>query len=430
MKPTVTAIVCAAALLTTAAIVCAQGACPLGFERVGDDWVPSPIDANTGELSLIEGDGAHTEVLKVEGRTPKSLGVTYFPWRDWTGFTSLSFDLFFPPEMPATADVQVYLKDRHYWWYQAFPLHRPNKPRAKITPGTWMSFTIDISEDSAAWQPGGHEKAWQGALHDPREFGIRIFCDGDWQGAVLLDNVTLAGSEPPLGRFEPMDGPPLSYGLELQLSSEQVPVYEKLELTFDPGREYENPFDPEVVDVTGHFLAPSGEEMTVPGFFYQEYERSQTDEGFEKLIPVGKPSWKVRFSPTAEGQWRFYVSVRDAKGELRSGEERITATAPLDPRGLVRTSADDPMYFEFDNGDLFWVDGINMRDGGDHAERQKGTYAFDYFFPRYKAEGLNFVRTWMAAWWAGIEWGEDYHSRYDGVGRYSVSYTHLTLPTN
>jgi hypothetical protein len=61
-----------------------------------------------------------------------------------------------------------------------------------------------------------------------------------------------------------------------------------------------------------------------------------------------------------------------------------------------------------------------MRDGGDHAERQKGTYAFDYFFRRFEEEGLNFVRTWMCAWWAGIEWDEDYHSRYDGVGRYAL----------
>ena len=420
MKLTV-AMVCAAALLMTGALAHAQAACELGFERIGDDWVPSPLDANSGPLSIIEGDrGAHTGALKIEGRTPRSLGVTYFPWRDWTGYTTLSFDLFVPPEMPATADLQVYLKDRHYWWYQSFPLHRAQGQRAKLTPGKWMSFSIDISADSSAWEPGGHKKAWGEALHKPREFGLRIFCDAAWQGSVLLDNVTLSGSEPPLGRFDASQTPKLSYGLKLEQSAQRVPMYEKLELTFDPGRTYSNPFDPEVVDVQGHFRAPSGAQMDVPGFFYQAYERSQTEEGYEKLIPVGKPAWKVRFSPTEQGEWRFYVSVRDAEGELRSAEQRVTATAALDPRGLVRTSSRDPMYFEFDSGELFWVNGINMRDGGDHAERQKGTYAFDYFFPRFKEEGLNFVRTWMAAWWAGIEWDEEYHSRYDGVGRYST----------
>ena len=392
----------------------------LDFDRLGEDWVPSPIDPATGVLSRISAEGAHAGALKIEGRTPKSFGVTYYPWRDWTGYTTLSFQMFFPPEMPATADVQVYIKDRHYWWYQTFPLHRENAERAPITPGEWMSFAIDISDDSAAWEPGGHRKAWFGVLHDPREFGIRIFCDDEWRGWVLLDNVRLTGSEPPLGRFDPNAAPRLTSGLELDLSATSVPVHEKLEITFDPGRIYENPFDPEVVDVQGRFRSSSGREMIVPGFFYQQYERSQTAEGFEKLIPVGRPSWKVRFSPPQEGEWKFYVSVRDALGELRSAEHTLTAAPALDPRGLVRVSASDPMYFEFDNGELFVPNGINMRDGGDQAEAQRGTYAFDHFFRRFEDEGLNFVRTWMCAWWAGIEWDDDYHSRYDGIGRYAM----------
>ncbi|MGI5817664.1 MAG: DUF5060 domain-containing protein [Armatimonadota bacterium] len=418
MNATARALVCCTiALLMTTAISHAQEDCVLAFDRIGDDWIASPIDANTGELALV---GERSGALSIEGATPKSFGVTYIPWRDWTGYTNLSFDILLADDMPPGADLQVYIKDRHYWWYQSFPLHRAEGPRAQITPGEWMSFTIDISEDSTAWEPGGHQKAWHRVLHRPREFGVRIFCDEQWQGEMLLANVTLSGWQPPLGRFDPTAHAPLSYGLELDLSGEQVPVYEKLEITFDPGRVYENPFDPEVVDVQAHFLSPDGERLVVPGFFYQDYERSQTEEGWEQLIPVGEPRWKVRFSPTAEGRWRFYVSVRDEKGELRSEERQITATPALDPRGLVRLSEDDPMYFEFDNGELFLVNGINMRDGGDHAERQKGTYAFDHYFKRFEEEGLNFVRTWMAAWWAGIEWDEEYHSRYDGVGRYST----------
>ncbi len=413
------AIIACLICLSTTAIVAAQEH-TLAFDRLGEDWVPSPIDPGTGTLSRIERDGEHDGALKIEGRTPKSFGVTYYPWRDWTGFTTLNFQMFFPPEMPATADVQVYIKDCHYWWFQTFPLHDEKGRNTGIRPGEWMTFSLDISEDSELWQPGGHRKAWHRILYKPREFGIRVFCDEPWRGWVLLDRVRLSGWEPPLGRFDPETTPRQQWGLQLELNATEVPVYEKLEVTFNPGRVYENPFDPEVVDVQGHFLSPDGEEMVVPGFYYQDYERSQTAEGWEKLIPVGEPCWKVRFSPTQEGQWRFYVSVRDALGELRSSEHTFTATAPFDPRGLVRVSRRDPMYFEFTNGDLFIPYGINMRDGGDHAERQKGTYAFDYFFKRFAEEGLNFVRTWMCAWWAGIEWDDEYHSRYDGVGRYSM----------
>ncbi len=124
--------------------------------------------------------------------------------------------------------------------------------------------------------------------------------------------------------------------------------------------------------------------------------------------------------PMAEGKHRFYVSVRDSLGELRSQEYSFEATAPTDPRGMVRVSKSDPMYFEFDDGEPFVPNGMNMRDGGDQAEKQRGTYDFDHFFERFDDEGLNFVRTWMCAWWAGIEWGENYHSRFDNLGRFSM----------
>ncbi len=55
-------------------------------------------------------------------------------------------------------------------------------------------------------------------------------------------------------------------------SGREVPRYGKLELapqiTTARGS---NPFDPEQVDVSAQFTAPSGETLTVPGFWYQEH---------------------------------------------------------------------------------------------------------------------------------------------------------------
>jgi len=394
----------------------------LPFERLGLDWVGSPLDPGTGTpMPLAGGAGPHAAAIKVYGSTPQAIGITYYPWSDWTGYTRLSFDLFLPPEMPKSADICVYIKDRHYRWYQTWPLHDAQGKRVRsIQPGKWVTYELDISERSTIWEPGGHKRAWYRVLHYPREFGIRVFCSARWSGAMLLDRVQLSGWDPPLGRIRADQPAKQSWGLKVEFSSRRVPVYEKLELTFDQGRVYENPFDPEIVDVTGHFLQPNGAEVVVPGFYYEDFERAQTPEGYEKLTPVGAPCWKVRFMPTQEGEHRCYVRVRDALGELRSAEQTFVATAPLDPRGLVRVSKRDPMYFEFDNGELFWPNGINMRDGGDDAEKQKGTYDFDYFFRRFQEEGLNFVRTWMCAWWGGIEWSDEYHSRFDDVGRYNM----------
>jgi len=419
----VIAALCLTGLLVNSVAANSQPAMQLDFERLGDDWVASPLDKGTGDLSYIaKTSGPHAGAIKIPGKTPKSLGVTYCPWRDWTGYTNLSFQIFFPPEMPKKADFCVYIKDRQYLWYETFPLRDPKTGKRTTDPksGSWQEYSLDISEDSAIWEPGGHKRSWDRVLYYPREFGIRIFCDKAWEGAVLLDKVRLTGSEPPLGRVPAGAELPTRDGLEVSLSATRVPVYEKLELTFTLDRSHVNPFDPEVVDVTGHFLLPSGEKMEVPGFFYQDYERTRTEEGWEKLIPMGAPCWKVRFAPTEQGEHRFHVSVRDETGELRSQEYTLQATAPEDPRGLVRVSERDPMYFEFDDGEFYLPMGINMRDGGDDAERQQGTYAFDRCFKLFQEERLNFVRTWMCAWWAGIEWDEDYHSRYDGVGRYCM----------
>jgi hypothetical protein len=199
-----------------------------------------------------------------------------------------------------------------------------------------------------------------------------------------------------------------------------VPCYGKLELTFPVDREYDNAFNPHEVEVTGHFRTPAGKAMEVPGFFYQDYKRLQDEEGFEKLIPVGAPSWKVRFSAMEPGRHEYYVTLKDERGEMRSGNESFEATPSTDPRGWVQVSKQDPRYFEFENGQFFYPQGINMRDGGSDAARQQGTFAFDEFFPAFDQAGLSFVRTWMCAWWAGIEWTDKYESRYDNLGRYCM----------
>ena len=369
--PRLTATIICAAIILIAGGARAQE-CPLPFERVGDDWAPSPIDANTGAVSLWTSLRGPMPAPQRRGPHPQVLRGYLLPVAGLTGATALSFEMYFPPEMPADADVQVYIKDRHYWWFQAYPLHRADGKRDPVRPGSWMSFTLDVSRAGAVWEPGGHRKAWGEALYRPREFGIRIFADRPWQGWVLLDNVRLTGAELPLGRFDSSAAPRQSWGLSW-LSTRVVPVYEKLEVTFDPGRVYTNPFDPEVVDVTGRFLAPSGRELIVPGFFYQDFERSQTAEGFEKLIPVGAPCWKLRFAPTEEGRWKFYVSVRDVPGVALGRAQ--PAWRPRPARAGARGARSD---LRPTNGDLF-VPHVNMRDGGDQAEAQQAPAAFDYF---------------------------------------------------
>lgn len=414
-----------AAILVLGSAVGALALPPLqwGFEHPDEDWVASPLDKGTGPVTpsparATEGKSS----LAITGSLPGSFGVTYYPWDDWTGYTQLSFDLYVPKGVPKEFDVWVYLKDKQYLWYQTAPFRSPTtgKPTKAFKAGQWLTVKLDLSPTSTIWKPGGHQRAWERTLYYPRELGIRFFSRSPWKGTVNLDNVRLTGEALPLGPYDPAKVVPTKTPLKVTPNATQVPVYDKFELSFNHSRNYTNPFDPKVVDVVGHFVAPDGAQATIPGFIYQDYLRTQTKEGWEQLTPKGHTFWKVRFAPTQPGKWRYWVTLRDAVGEMRSPEATFTATAPTDPTGYVRISKRDPKFFELDNGDFFVPTGVNMRDGGDQAESQKGTYDFDFFFRRFAEEKLNFVRTWMCAWWAGIEWSDKYHSRYDGVGRYSL----------
>lgn len=408
-------------------LICAAGAYALApltwsFEAPDEDWVVSPLDPGTKSVQ-ISGDrataGSHS--LAVTGTLPQSFGVTYMPWDDWTGYTQLSFDIFVPTGAPKEFDLWVYLKDKQYYWYQTAPFRSPTtgKPLPGPKPGKWTTVKLDVSPTSTIWKPGGHKKAWERTLYYPREFGIRVFSRSKWTGTICLDNVQLTGEKLPLGKYEPGTPKLVPYKLALTANADKVPQYRKFELNFGLKRDYCNPYDPQVVDVQGHFTDPDGQKVDVPGFIYQAYDRTQTPEGNEQLTPTGHSFWKVRFAPAKQGKYTYFVTVRDALGETRSDVGTFTATAPANPRGYARVSKTDPKYFEYDDGEFLYPTGLNMRDGGDQAERQKGTYDFDTYFKKFSEEGLNFVRTWMCAWWGGVEWSDKYHSRYDGVGRYA-----------
>ena len=52
-------------------------------------------------------------------------------------------------------------------------------------------------------------------------------------------------------------------------SGPTVPRFGKFELTVELAAGYDNPFDPEQVDLTAEFISPAGKHVVVPGFFCQ-----------------------------------------------------------------------------------------------------------------------------------------------------------------
>jgi len=177
----------------------------------------------------------------------------------------------------------------------------------------------------------------------------------------------------------------------LQASARRVGQYEKFELTARIAAAFENPFDPEKIEVQAELRSPSGAVIRVPGFFYQEYER-HLEQGREVLKKVGQPSWKVRIAPIEVGKYRVVLTVRDKQGSARSDTLEFESVPSRNP-GLVRRSQKVPTLFEFDSGKPYFPIGENICWPG-----PRGTWDYDDWLAALGSNGANYGRLWIGPW--------------------------------
>src|SRR5260221_7345784 len=104
-----------------------------------------------------------------------------------------------------------------------------------------------------------------------------------------------------------------------------VPRYAKFELTLDLATSYENPFDPEQIDVHAIFTSQFGKPVRVNGFLDQPFTR-KLDGVVEKMEAAGEPVWKIRFAPDLPGKWRCQVSAKDRTANVTLPESGFDVT--------------------------------------------------------------------------------------------------------
>lgn len=133
--------------------------------------------------------------------------------------------------------------------------------------------------------------------------------------------------------------------------------------------------------------------ITVPAFYYQDYERHLSGEmgGFsnETEMPIGKPHWRIRFSPRQTGDWQFKIRATDATGTSESADSstyHFKCVASSTP-GFCRVSTTDPRYFELSDGTALLGPGINA-----HFHT---TYEADSLLGTYGNNGVKLVRWWI-----------------------------------
>ena len=141
---------------------------------------------------------------------------------------------------------------------------------------------------------------------------------------------------------------------------ETVPRYGLLEFPVAVPGSYQNPYDPDEIDVRAAFSSPKGETIIVPAFYIRPYQPQCADEDCAtvRLTPAGAPGWRVRFTPTQIGRWTFDVEARTAEETttLHSGEFRVIES---DAPGFIRVG-NNPRYFAFDDGSAYFPVGENL----------------------------------------------------------------------
>ena len=176
----------------------------------------------------------------------------------------------------------------------------------------------------------------------------------------------------------------------------QVGRYEKIEFRIQLERSYDDPYDPAVVDVRLVVQTPGGGELAIPAFFAQEYEvrRSGGGRGGKvetSFYPIGMGVWKARFTPLEPGEHRATIEARDRQDKGQSQPMTFTCVESS-RKGYVRAGKKDPRFFEFDNGEPFFVIGQNLAfvGEGQYVNLAKA----DEIFATMAANGANYARIW------------------------------------
>ena len=161
-------------------------------------------------------------------------------------------------------------------------------------------------------------------------------------------------------------------------------VNEKFEASFAVDILFDNPYDPDIVELWGYIQRPDGTTDRVPGFWYEGFERS-LQNGTEILTPAGGDCWKLRYTPRQSGEFIYYAELCDkvANKTYRYPETDgiVITVLPSDRKGFLMVSPTDSSYLVYDDQSPFFGIGHNLMGwefGG--TDNMQGTYEFDDWF--------------------------------------------------
>ena len=153
-----------------------------------------------------------------------------------------------------------------------------------------------------------------------------------------------------------------------------MPIYDKYEATIQVGSVGTaftdfSPFNPNLtalgteyynkkgIQVDAILTSPGGSTVEWPCFWYED--------------SAGATSWKLRFAPTATGQWRYYIRVRYG-ADTASSETRVFQCGAGARHGFVGINPQDSRFFQFSDGTSYYPIGTDI--SGYSGARRRGKH--------------------------------------------------------
>jgi hypothetical protein len=176
------------------------------------------------------------------------------------------------------------------------------------------------------------------------------------------------------------DSPELNALFEIQIEVETAD-----ELNF---------FDYDQIVLKAVFRSPSLAEMTVEGFYFQDFETLAGQE----LMPIGDPHYRIRFSPGEIGSWEFMLILQDQTGQSET-EWQSFWVAESDYRGFLKVAPNRRQLVD-QEGKLVFLSGENIA----WTSNYPGYDPMVHYFELLAHHGGNFAKLMLTPWGYHLEW--------------------------
>jgi hypothetical protein len=158
----------------------------------------------------------------------------------------------------------------------------------------------------------------------------------------------------------------------MRAMKDTVGLYEKFEIMLDLNSVYENPYDPDQIDITCIFTSPSGDEWKIFGFYNQSW------------FP-----WMIRFSANEIGEWTYIIITKDKSGIAESEPGKFFVNES-EHHGPIRI-AQNKRYLEYEDGTTYY--GIGLWFNGAMYSFRGERESPEYVLNELKNLKVNFIST-------------------------------------